>query len=157
MGIEIEELALLVSIPEVREATDAEKIDDINIRRLSSLMKKTDEVFLGGIIKREQVFKSVILVLWVVKQEIEEYLIENNVEMKSDDEVKSLFAHQFTDGHCLRMVLRNLASANTLPLAHLYLRQILLKYEGWDLDGIFKRYQRLVAEKTDDQLINYLN
>lgn len=157
MGIEIEELALLVSIPEVREATDAEKIDDINIRRLSSLMKKTDEVFLGGIIKREQVFKSVILVLWVVKQEIEEYLIENNVEMKSDDEVKSLFAHQFTDGHRLRMVLRNLASANTLPLAHLYLRQILLKYEGWDLDGIFKRYQRLVAEKTDDQLINYLN
>lgn len=157
MGIEIEELALLMSIPEVREATDAEKIDDINIRRLSSLMKKTDEVFLGGIIKREQVFKSVILVLWVVKQEIEEYLIENNVEMKSDDEVKSLFAHQFTDGHRLRMVLRNLASANTLPLAHLYLRQILLKYEGWDLDGIFKRYQRLVAEKTDDQLINYLN
>lgn len=44
MGIEIEELALLMSIPEVREATDAEKIDDINIRRLSSLMKKTDEV-----------------------------------------------------------------------------------------------------------------
>lgn len=75
MGIEIEELALLMSIPEVREATDAEKIDDINIRRLSSLMKKTDEVFLGGIIKKEQVFKSVILVLWVVKQEIEEYLI----------------------------------------------------------------------------------
>lgn len=70
MGIEIEELALLMSIPEVREATDAEKIDDINIRRLSSLMKKTDEVFLGGIIKKEQVFKSVILVLWVVKQEI---------------------------------------------------------------------------------------
>lgn len=93
MGIEIEELALLMSIPEVREATDAEKIDDINIRRLSSLMKKTDEVFLGGIIKKEQVFKSVILVLWVVKQEIEEYLIENKVEMKSDDEVKSLFAH----------------------------------------------------------------
>lgn len=89
MGIEIEELALLMSIPEVREATDAEKIDDINIRRLSSLMKKTDEVFLGGIIKKEQVFKSVILVLWVVKQEIEEYLIENKVEMKSDDEVKS--------------------------------------------------------------------
>ena len=82
MGIEIEELALLMSIPEVREATDAEKIDDINIRRLSSLMKKTDEVFLGGIIKKEQVFKSVILVLWVVKQEIEEYLIENKVEMK---------------------------------------------------------------------------
>lgn len=145
MGIEIEELALLVSIPGVREATDAEKIDDINIRRLSSLMKKTDEVFLGGIIKKEQVFKSVILVLWVVKQEIEEYLIENKVEMKSDDEVKSLFAHQFTDGHRLRMVLRNLASGNTLPLAHVYLRQILLKYEGWDLDGIFKRYQQLVA------------
>lgn len=145
MGIEIEELALLVSIPEVREATDAEKIDDINIRRLSSLMKKTDEVFLGGIIKKEQVFKRVIFVLWVVKQEIEEYLIENKVEMKSDDEVKSLFAHQFTDGHRLRMVLRNLASGNTLPLAHVYLRQILLKYEGWDLDGIFKRYQQLVV------------
>lgn len=157
MGIEIEELALLMSIPEVREATDAEKIDDINVRRLSSLMKKTDEVFLGGIIKGEKVFKSVILVLWVVKQEIEEYLIENKVEMKSDDEVKSLFAHQFTDGHRLRMVLRNLASANTLPLAHLYLRQVLLKYEDWDLDGIFKRCQRLVAEKTDDQLLNYLN
>ena len=157
MGIEIEELALLMSIPEVREATDAEKIDDINIRRLSSLMKKTDEVFLGGIIKKEQVFKSVILVLWVVKQEIEEYLIENKVEMKSDDEVKSLFAHQFTDGHRLRMVLRNLASGNTLPLAHVYLRQILLKYEGWDLDGIFKRCQQLVAEKTYDQLLNYLN
>lgn len=157
MGIEIEELALLMSIPEVREATDAEKIDDINIRRLSSLMKKTDEVFLGGIIKKEQVFKSVILVLWVVKQEIEEYLIENKVEMKSDDEVKSLFAHQFTDGHRLRMVLRNLASGNTLPLAHVYLRQILLKYEGWDLDGIFKRCQQLVAEKTDDQLLSYLN
>lgn len=157
MGIEIEELALLMSIPEAREATDAEKIDDINIRRLSSLMKKTDEVFLGGIIKKEQVFKSVILVLWVVKQEIEEYLIENKVEMKSDDEVKSLFAHQFTDGHRLRMVLRNLASGNTLPLAHVYLRQILLKYEGWDLDGIFKRYQQLVAEKTGDQLLNYLN
>lgn len=157
MGIEIEELALLMSIPEVREATDAEKIYDINIRRLSSLMKKTDEVFLGGIIKKEQVFKSVILVPWVVKQEIEEYLIENKVEMKSDDEVKSLFAHQFTDGHRLRMVLRNLASANTLPLAHLYLRQVLLKYDDWDLDGIFKRYQLLVAEKTDDQLLNYLN
>lgn len=157
MGIEIEEMALLMSIPEVREATDAEKIDDINIRRLSSLMKKTDEVFLGGIIKGEQVFKSVILVLWVVKQEIDEYLIENKVEMKSDDEVKSLFAHQFTDGHRLRMVLRNLASANTLPLAHLYLRQVLLKYEDWDLDGIFKRCQKLVSEKTDDQLINYLN
>lgn len=157
MGIEIEELALLMSIPEVREATDAEKIDDINIRRLSSLMKKTDEVFLGGIIKKEQVFKSVILALWVVKQEIEEYLIENKVEMKSDDEVKSLFSHQFTDGHRLRMVLRNLASGNTLPLAHVYLRQILLKYEGWDLDGIFKRHQQLVAEKTDDQLLNYLN
>lgn len=55
------------------------------------------------------------------------------------------------------MVLRNLASGNTLPLAHVYLRQILLKYEGWDLDGIFKRYQQLVAEKTDDQLFNYLN
>ena len=40
MGIEIEEMALLMSIPEVREATDAEKIDDINIRRLSSLMKR---------------------------------------------------------------------------------------------------------------------
>lgn len=145
MGIEIEELALLVSIPGVRAATDAEKIDDINIRRLSRLMKKTDEVFLGGIIKKERVFKSVILVLWMVKQEIEEYLIENKVEMKSDDEVKSLFAHQFTDGHRLRMVLRNLASGNTLPLAHVYLRQILLKYEGWDLDGIFKRYQQLVA------------
>lgn len=144
MGIEIEELALLMSIPEVREATDAEKIDDINIRRLSSLMKKTDEVFLGGIIKKEQVFKSVILVLWVMKQEIEEYLIENKVEMKSDDEVKSLFAHQFTDGHRLRMVLRNLASGNTLPLAHLYLRQILLKYDDWNLDAIFKRYHDLV-------------
>lgn len=157
MGIEIEEMALLMSIPEVREATDAEKIDDINIRRLSSLMKKTDEVFMGGIIKKEQVFKSVIIVLWVVKQEIEEYLIEKKVDMKSDDEVKSSFARQFTDGHRLRMVLRNLASSNTLPIAHLYLRQILVKYEGWDLDGIFKRYQKLVAEKTDDQLLNYLN
>lgn len=156
MGIEIEELALLMSIPEVREATDAEKIDDINIRRLSSLMKKTDEVFLGGIIKGEQVFKSVILVLWVVKQEIDEYLIENKVEMKSDDEVKSLFAHQFTDGHRLRMVLRNLASANTLPLAHLYLRQVLSKYDDWNLDAIFKRYHDLVESKTDSQLLNYL-
>lgn len=156
MGIEIEELALLMSIPEVREATDAEKIDDINIRRLSSLMKKTDEVFLGGIIKKEQVFKSVILVLWVVKQEIEEYLIENKVEMKSDDEVKSLFAHQFTDGHRLRMVLRNLASGNTLPLAHLYLRQVLSKYDDWNLDAIFKRYHDLVESKTDSQLLNYL-
>ena len=157
MGIEIEEMALLMSIPEVREATDAEKIDDINIRRLSSLMKKSDDVFLGGMIKDEKVSGSVVLVLWVVKQEIEEYLIENKVEMKSDDEVKSLFARQFTDGHRLRMVLRNLPSGNTLPLAHLYLRQVLLKYEDWDLDGIFKRYQGLVAEKTDDQLINYLN
>ena len=156
MGIEIEEMALLVSIPEVREATDAEKIDDINIRRLSSLMKKTDEVFLGGIIKGEKVFKSVILVLWVVKQEIEEYLIENKVEMKSDDEVKSLFARQFTDGHRLRMVLRNLASANTLPLAHLHLRQVLLKYDDWNLDAIFKRYHDLVESKTDSQLLNYL-
>ena len=156
MGIEIEEMALLMSIPEVREATDAEKIDDINIRRLSSLMKKTDEVFLGGIIKGEKVFKSVILVLWVVKQEIEEYLIENKVEMKSDDEVKSLFAHQFTDGHRLRMVLRNLASGNTLPLAHLYLRQVLSKYDDWNLDAIFKRYHDLVESKTDSQLLNYL-
>lgn len=157
MGIEIEEMALLMSIPEVMEATDAEKIDDINIRRLSSLMKKSDDVFLGGMIKDEKVSGSVVLVLWVVKQEIEEYLIENKVEMKSDDEVKSLFARQFTDGHRLRMVLRNLASSNTLPIAHLYLRQILVKYEGRDLDGIFKRYQKLVAEKTDDQLLNYLN
>lgn len=47
MGIEIEEMALLMSIPEVREATDAEKIDDINIRRLSSLMKKSDDVSSG--------------------------------------------------------------------------------------------------------------
>lgn len=157
MGIEIEEMALLMSIPEVREATDAEKIDDINIRRLSSLMKKSDDVFLGGMIKDEKVSGSVVLVLWVVKKEIEEYMIDNKVEMKSDDEVKSLFARQFTDGHRLRMVPRNLASGNTLPLAHLYLRQVLLKYEDRDLDGIFKRYQGLVAEKTDDQLINYLN
>ena len=157
MGIEIEEMALLMSIPEVREATDAEKIDDINIRRLSSLMKKSDDVFLGGMLKDEKVSGSVVLVLWVVKQEIEEYLIEKKVDMKSDDEVKSLFARQFTDGHRLRMVLRSLASSNTLPIAHLYLRQILVKYEGWDLDGIFKRYHKLVAEKTDDQLLNYLN
>ena len=156
MGIEIEELALLVSIPEVREATDAEKIDDINIRRLSSLMKKSDDVFLGGMIKDEKVSGSVVLVLWVVKKEIEEYLIENKVEMKSDDEVKSLFAHQFTDGHRLRMVLRNLASANTLPLAHLYLRQVLSKYDDWNLDAIFKRYHDLVESKTDSQLLNYL-
>ncbi len=157
MGIEIEEMALLVSIPKVREATDAEKIDDINIRRLSSLMKKSDDVFLGGMLKDEKVSGSVVLVLWVVKQEIEEYLIEKKVDMKSDDEVKSLFARQFTDGHRLRMVLRNLASSNTLPIAHLYLRQILVKHEGWDLDGIFKRCHKLVAEKTDDQLLNYLN
>lgn len=157
MGIEIEEMALLMSIPEVREATDAEKIDDINIRRLSSLMKKSDDVFLGGMLKDEKVSGSVVLVLWVVKQEIEEYLIEKKVDMKSDDEVKSLFARQFTDGHRLRMVLRSLASSNTLPLAHLYLRQILVKYERWDLDGIFKRYHKLVVEKTDDQLLNYLN
>lgn len=104
MGIEIEEMALLMSIPEVREATDAEKIDDINIRRLSSLMKKSDDVFLGGMIKDEKVSGSVVLVLWVVKKEIEEYMIDNKVEMKSDDEVKSLFARQFTDGHRLRMV-----------------------------------------------------
>ena len=117
MGIEIEEMALLMSIPEVREATDAEKIDDINIRRLSSLMKKSDDVFPGGMLKDEKVSGSVVLVLWVVKQEIEEYLIEKKVDMKSDDEVKSLFARQFTDGHRLRMVLRNLASSNTLPIA----------------------------------------
>lgn len=115
MGIEIEEMALLMSIPEVREATDAEKIDDINIRRLSSLMKKSDDVFLGDMLKDEKVSGSVVLVLWVVKKEIEEYMIDNKVEMKSDDEVKSLFAHQFTDGHRLRMVLRNLSSGNTLP------------------------------------------
>lgn len=156
MGIEIEEMALLVSIPEVREATDAEKIDDINIRSLSSLMKKSDDVFLGGMIKDEKVSGSVVLVLWVVKKEIEEYMIDNKVEMKSDDEVKSLFARQFTDGHRLRMVLRNLASANTLPLAHLYLRQVLSKYDDWNLDAIFKRYHDLVESKTDSQLLNYL-
>lgn len=156
MGIEIEEMALLMSIPEVREATDAEKIDDINIRRLSSLMKKSDDVFLGGMLKDEKVSGSVVLVLWVVKKEIEEYMIDNKVEMKSDDEVKSLFAHQFTDGHRLRMVLRNLASGNTLPLAHLYLRQVLSKYDDWNLDAIFKRYHDLVESKTDSQLLNYL-
>lgn len=156
MGIEIEEMALLMSIPEVREATDAEKIDDINIRRLSSLMKKSDDVFLGGMIKDEKVSGSVVLVLWVVKKEIEEYMIDNKVEMKSDDEVKSLFARQFTDGHRLRMVLRNLASGNTLPLAHLYLRQVLSKYDDWNLDAIFKRYHDLVESKTDSQLFNYL-
>lgn len=156
MGIEIEEMALLMSIPEVREATDAEKIDDINIRRLSSLMKKSDDVFLGDMLKDEKVSGSVVLVLWVVKKEIEEYMIDNKVEMKSDDEVKSLFAHQFTDGHRLRMVLRNLASGNTLPLAHLYLRQVLSKYDDWNLDAIFKRYHDLVESKTDSQLLNYL-
>lgn len=156
MGIEIEEMALLMSIPEVREATDAEKIDDINIRRLSSLMKKSDDMFLGGMIKDEKVSGSVVLVLWVVKKEIEEYMIDNKVEMKSDDEVKSLFARQFTDGHRLRMVLRNLASVNTLPLAHLYLRQVLSKYDDWNLDAIFKRYHDLVESKTDSQLLNYL-
>ena len=156
MGIEIEEMALLMSIPEVREATDAEKIDYINIRRLSSLMKKIDDVFLGGMIKDEKVSGSVVLVLWVVKKEIEEYMIDNKVEMKSDDEVKSLFARQFTDGHRLRMVLRNLASGNTLPLAHLYLRQVLSKYDDWNLDAIFKRYHDLVESKTDSQLLNYL-
>jgi hypothetical protein len=156
MGIEIEELALLMSIPEVREATDAEKIDDINIRRLSSLMKKSDDVFLGGMLKDEKVSGSVVLVLWVAKQEIEEYMIDNKVEMKSDEEVKSLFASQFTDGHRLRMVLRNLASGNTLPLAHLYLRQVLSKYDDWNLDAIFKRYHDLVESKTDSQLLNYL-
>lgn len=156
MGIEIEEMALLMSIPEVREATDAEKIDGINIRRLSSLMKKSDDVFLGGMLKDEKVSGSVVLVLWVAKQEIEEYMIDNKVEMKSDDEVKSLFARQFTDGHRLRMVLRNLASGNTLPLAHLYLRQVLSKYDDWNLDAIFKRYHDLVESKTDSQLLNYL-
>ena len=156
MGIETEELALLMSIPEVREATDAEKIDDINIRRLSSLMKKSDDVFLGGMLKDEKVSGSVVLVLWVAKQEIEEYMIDNKVEMKSDEEVKSLFASQFTDGHRLRMVLRNLASGNTLPLAHLYLRQVLSKYDDWNLDAIFKRYHDLVESKTDSQLLNYL-
>lgn len=156
MGIEIEEMALLMSIPEVREATDTEKIDDINIRRLSSLMKKSDDVFLGGMLKDEKVSGSVVLVLWVAKQEIEEYMIDNKVEMKSDDEVKSLFARQFTDGHRLRMVLRNLASGNTLPLAHLYLRQVLSKYDDWNLDAIFKRYHDLVESKTDSQLLNYL-
>lgn len=156
MGIEIEEMALLMSIPEVREATDAEKIDDINIRGLSSLMKKSDDVFLGGMLKDEKASGSVVLVLWVVKKEIEEYMIDNKVEMKSDDEVKSLFAHQFTDGHRLRMVLRNLASGNTLPLAHLYLRQVLSKYDDWNLDAIFKRYHDLVKSKTDSQLLNYL-
>lgn len=156
MGIEIEEMALLMSTPEVREATDAEKIDDINIRRLSSLMKKSDDVFLGGMLKDEKVSGSVVLVLWVAKQEIEEYMIDNKVEMKSDDEVKSLFARQFTDGHRLRMVLRNLASGNTLPLAHLYLRQVLSKYDDWNLDAIFKRYHDLVESKTDSQLLNYL-
>lgn len=156
MGIEIEEMALLMSIPGVREATDAEKIDDINIRRLSSLMKKSDDVFLGGMLKDEKVSGSVVLVLWVAKQEIEEYMIDNKVEMKSDEEVKSLFASQFTDGHRLRMVLRNLASGNTLPLAHLYLRQVLSKYDDWNLDAIFKRYHDLVESKTDSQLLNYL-
>ena len=156
MGIEIEEMALLMSIPEVREATDAEKIYDINIRRLSSLMKKSDDVFLGGMLKDEKVSGSVVLVLWVAKQEIEEYMIDNKVEMKSDEEVKSLFASQFTDGHRLRMVLRNLASGNTLPLAHLYLRQVLSKYDDWNLDAIFKRYHDLVESKTDSQLLNYL-
>lgn len=156
MGIEIEEMALLMSIPEVREATDAEKIDDINIRRLSSLMKKSDDVFLGGMLKDEKVSGSVVLVLWVAKQEIEEYMIDNKVEMKSYEEVKSLFASQFTDGHRLRMVLRNLASGNTLPLAHLYLRQVLSKYDDWNLDAIFKRYHDLVESKTDSQLLNYL-
>lgn len=119
-------------------------------------MKKSDDVFLGGMIKDEKVSGSVVLVLWVVKKEIEEYMIDNKVEMKSDEEVKSLFASQFTDGHRLRMVLRNLASANTLPLAHLYLRQVLSKYDDWNLDAIFKRYHDLVESKTDSQLLNYL-
>lgn len=156
MGIEIEEMALLMSMQDVREATDAERIDDINIRRLSSLMKKSDDVFLGGMLKDEKVSGSVVLVLWVVKKEIEEYMIDNNVEMKGDDEVKQYFARQFTDGHRLRLVLRNLASRNTLPLAHLYLRQILSKYDDWNLDAIFKRYNDLVESKTDSQLLNYL-
>ena len=141
MGIEIEEMALLMSIPEVREATDAERIDD---------------VFLGGMLKEEKVSGSVVLVLWVVKKEIEEYMIDNKVEMKGDDEVKQSFARQFTDGHRLRLVLRNLASRNTLPLAHLYLRQVLSKYDDWNLDAIFKRYHDLVESKTDSQLLNYL-
>lgn len=147
MGIEIEEMALPVSVPGVREAADAEKIDDINTRRLSGLVKKSDDVFPGGMLKDEKVSGSVVLVSRVVKQEIEEYLIEKKVDMKSDDEVKSLFARQFTGGHRSRMVLRNLASGNTLPIAHLYSRQVLVKHEGWDLDGIFKRYHKLVAEK----------
>lgn len=54
------------------------------------------------------------------------------------------------------MVLRNLASGNTLPLAHLYLRQVLSKYDDWNLDAIFKRYHDLVESKTDSQLLNYL-
>lgn len=119
-------------------------------------MKKSDDVFLGGMLKDEKVSGSVVLVLWVVKKEIEEYMIDNNVEMKGDDEVKQYFARQFTDGHRLRLVLRNLASRNTLPLAHLYLRQILSKYDDWNLDAIFKRYHDLVESKTDSQLLNYL-
>ena len=156
MGIEIEEMALLVSIPEVREATDAEKIDDINTRMLSSLMKKSDDVFPGGMLKDEKVSGSVVLVSWVVKKEIEEYMIDNKVEMKSDDEVKSLFAHQFTGGHRSRMVLRNLASGNTLPLARLYPGQVLSKHDDWNLDAMFKRYHDLVESKTGSQLLNYL-
>ena len=109
-----------------------------------------------GMLKDEKVSGSVVLVLWVVKKEIEEYMIDNNVEMKGDDEVKQYFARQFTDGHRLRLVLRNLASRNTLPLAHLYLRQILSKYDDWNLDAIFKRYHDLVESKTDSQLLNYL-